>query len=444
GFFLIDWRAILDYMSWRHPSSAIDDPKPLAGSYNMEDVRRLSAHVVKLRDIPKGVLVLFGLSGVWKSQTYDPLWALKISCVFLSRPRLRFKKNLIMILGLLCRGFPSTIPPAATDAAIPQPTLKDLATGTPNLPWLNHLEVLPKSSLFSADSEEESDDDEDAWVEIPLITPIRFVAVIPTNGNHSGGSAPSVAKDSRGKAVMNDVAATPPGQLAIPGLSLVLLLLSEMSLTMLFIGTSSPFLLAPIMPHIPKVELMMRVVDLNDKISTFDAAFAKVKSKGKERKKKIKFLTKNLDQLNHEVALLTRVQGELLSLDVSDGFERGLSVDRTKEELADVLSKISCFVPGAQGRLAKASPPVVTTDYLFLNKVNAMVDMPDNEIVDGAGNDKLGEVFVQGFSHMVPISKRVSSNPNDVVVALSAEEKDSGSLPSPSVAKEATVAPSRV
>ncbi|GKC98173.1 hypothetical protein Tco_1168448 [Tanacetum coccineum] len=188
----------------------------------------------------------------------------------------------------------------------------------------------------------------------------------------------------------------------------------------------------------------MRVVDLNDKISTFDAAFAKVKSKGKERKKKIKFLTKNLDQLNHEVALLTRVQGELLSLDVSDGFERGLSVDRTKEELADVLSKISCFVPGAQGRLAKASPPVVTTDYLFLNKVNAMVDMPDNEIVDGAGNDKLGEVFVQGFSHMVPISKRVSSNPNDVVVALSAEEKDSGSLPSPSVAKEATVAPSRV
>ncbi|GKC28282.1 hypothetical protein Tco_1035576 [Tanacetum coccineum] len=241
----------------RHPSLAIDDPKPLAGSYNMEDVRRLSALVVKLRDIPKGVLVLFGLSGVWKSQTYDPLWALKISCVFLSRPRLRFRKNLIMIFGPLCRGFPSTVPPAATDAAILEPTLKDLATGTPSLPWLNHLEVLPKPSLFSADSEEESDDDEDALVEIPLITPIRSAAVIPTNGNHSGGSAPSVAKDSRGKAVMNDATATPPGQLAVPGLSLVLLLLSEISLTMLFIGTSSPFLLAPIMPRIQKVELMV-------------------------------------------------------------------------------------------------------------------------------------------------------------------------------------------
>ncbi|GJW33071.1 hypothetical protein Tco_0053103 [Tanacetum coccineum] len=38
GFFLIDRRAIPDYMSWRHPNSAINDPKPLAGSFNMEDV----------------------------------------------------------------------------------------------------------------------------------------------------------------------------------------------------------------------------------------------------------------------------------------------------------------------------------------------------------------------------------------------------------------------
>ncbi|GKF30137.1 hypothetical protein Tco_0096479, partial [Tanacetum coccineum] len=52
-FFLIDQRAIPNYMPWRHPSSAIDDPKPPVGSYNQEDVHRLSAHVVKLRDIPK-------------------------------------------------------------------------------------------------------------------------------------------------------------------------------------------------------------------------------------------------------------------------------------------------------------------------------------------------------------------------------------------------------
>ncbi|GJY65474.1 hypothetical protein Tco_0467712 [Tanacetum coccineum] len=171
----------------------------------------------------------------------------------------------------------------------------------------------------------------------------------------------------------------------------------------------------------------------------------------------------------HEFSM---VQGELLSLAVSVGFERGLSVDRTKEELAGVLSKISRFVPGVHGRLAKAYSLVVTTDYPYMNKVydhadhplsvilqlepeklahrkndewiNAMVDTPDNEIVDGAGNDKSGEVFVKGISHVIPGSERVSSDPNDVVVDLFTEEKDSGSFPSSSVAEEVVGAPSRV
>nr|GEV23501.1 hypothetical protein [Tanacetum cinerariifolium] len=71
GFFLIDRRATPDYMSWTHPNSAIGDPKPPANSFNMEVVHRLSTHVVKLRDTPEGVLVLSGLSHVWKSQTCD-------------------------------------------------------------------------------------------------------------------------------------------------------------------------------------------------------------------------------------------------------------------------------------------------------------------------------------------------------------------------------------
>ncbi|GKE46757.1 hypothetical protein Tco_1478015, partial [Tanacetum coccineum] len=58
GLFLIDRRAILDAMVWRHPEAAIDDPRPAAGSFNMADVRRLSAHVIKLRDMPEGVLDL--------------------------------------------------------------------------------------------------------------------------------------------------------------------------------------------------------------------------------------------------------------------------------------------------------------------------------------------------------------------------------------------------
>nr|GEY14776.1 hypothetical protein [Tanacetum cinerariifolium] len=71
GFFFIDQRAIPDYMAWRHPSAAIDDPRPVVGSYNMADVRLLSAHVIRLRDMPEGVLVLSGLSRVWKSHVCD-------------------------------------------------------------------------------------------------------------------------------------------------------------------------------------------------------------------------------------------------------------------------------------------------------------------------------------------------------------------------------------
>ncbi|GJW73355.1 hypothetical protein Tco_0132725, partial [Tanacetum coccineum] len=119
--------------------------------------------------------------------------------------------------------------------------------------------------------------------------------------------------------------------------------------------------------------LQRQIAGLNDKLSTFDAAFSKSKAKGKERKKKIKSLTKTLDQLNVDVVRLSttlnqatileaekdeeilwlkasppefvsffrgqfqglvqkflasdefsRVQGELLSLAASVGFERGL------------------------------------------------------------------------------------------------------------------------
>ncbi|GKF80161.1 hypothetical protein Tco_0238763, partial [Tanacetum coccineum] len=37
----------------------------------MVDVHRLSAHVLKLRDMPEGVFVLSGLSRVWKSRVCD-------------------------------------------------------------------------------------------------------------------------------------------------------------------------------------------------------------------------------------------------------------------------------------------------------------------------------------------------------------------------------------
>ncbi|GKA34901.1 hypothetical protein Tco_0721330 [Tanacetum coccineum] len=114
GFFLIDRRAIPNAMVWRHPHLTIDDPRPATSSFNMADVHRLSAHVIKLRDMPKGVLVLSGLSRVWKNRFCDPV--------------LRGADGNVM--GQPFKGFPSL--PATADVVIPNPTTEDLAAGTPS------------------------------------------------------------------------------------------------------------------------------------------------------------------------------------------------------------------------------------------------------------------------------------------------------------------------
>ncbi|GJR74444.1 hypothetical protein Tco_0086809, partial [Tanacetum coccineum] len=146
------------------------------------------------------------------------------------------------ILGPLCRGFPFTVPPASTDAAILMPTLKDLATGTPSVKVMAKAKsskkpkaLLPRAAsshvakrtwsaltqssgsitrpnLFADNSSEESDDDDDdACVKILLITPIRSSVVIHSLGNQGVGSAAPAAKDSRGKGIMTDGAAASSG-----------------------------------------------------------------------------------------------------------------------------------------------------------------------------------------------------------------------------------------
>ncbi|GKF82088.1 hypothetical protein Tco_0243744, partial [Tanacetum coccineum] len=59
-FFLIDRRVIPFHMPWRHPDSCITYKVPIG--FNQNHIDRLKAHIVKLRDIPDGVLVPSGLS----------------------------------------------------------------------------------------------------------------------------------------------------------------------------------------------------------------------------------------------------------------------------------------------------------------------------------------------------------------------------------------------
>ncbi|GJZ82675.1 hypothetical protein Tco_0647848 [Tanacetum coccineum] len=552
-FFFLSLPTLLRIPSFllRHPNSAIDDPKLPVYSYNIEDVRLLSAHVVKLRDMPELVLVLSGLSR---------LWVFTISFAFSSGPVLRFRRSLIMILDLLCRGFLFIVPPAAFDAAIPDPTLEDLAVGNPSAKVIAKAEASQKRkaftygatssdvakhtrsalaqssgsttrpNLFADNSGKESDydNDDDACVEILLITPIRSATMTSISRNQ-GGDSTAEGPSTRGKGIMTDATiasfegASHPWYLS--GAAPSFRDISGDAIHRDFF----PFSLGPYYATYPEggvagncefsreelkslqercavfqglktqvSDFQKWFADLNDKLTSSDGAFMKAKAKGKERKKKIKSHTKNLDQLNAEVACLSAALnqaialeaekdeeilqlkastsdfGELLSLAASAGFEGGLGMHQTQKGFDVVLKKISHQHPAS--RDSRVSPPMtmkstVTPVSLSLELpsnivpssfaavlerneewANAMVHGPNNEMTNGAGNGNPGNVLVQGVSCVVDDgaeltlvkSERVFSDPSDVVVALSVREKDDGLLPSSSAAEAAVAAPSGV
>ncbi|GJU55433.1 hypothetical protein Tco_1229147 [Tanacetum coccineum] len=197
GFFFIDRWVILDAMVWRHSDASIDDPRPSASSFNMADVHHLSAHVINIRDMPEGVLVLYRLSHVWKSRVCDPV--------------LRgADRNVMDIYDFLClpewtgvevqeephfdvrstfQRLPFYCTPlAAADAVIPDPTLEDLAVGTPSS------KILAKAGASQK----------------------RKASTSGATSGHDGSSAAPAAegsntRDSHGKGIMVDDAAAPSG-----------------------------------------------------------------------------------------------------------------------------------------------------------------------------------------------------------------------------------------
>ncbi|GJS65281.1 hypothetical protein Tco_0679845 [Tanacetum coccineum] len=175
GFFFIDRRAIPDAMVWKHTDAAIDDPRPSAGCFNMADVCHLSTHVIKLMDMPEGCdgnvmgihdfLCLFEWTGVEVQE----------------EPHLDVRSTL-QRLPFYCT------PPAAVGAVIPEPTPKDLAVGTPSFKIVVKAEASHKSALAQSSGNTTRPslfvgDDDDACVEIPLVTPLYSAAVITSSGN---------------------------------------------------------------------------------------------------------------------------------------------------------------------------------------------------------------------------------------------------------------------
>ncbi|GJU64864.1 hypothetical protein Tco_1246699, partial [Tanacetum coccineum] len=212
GFFYIDRGSISDSMPWRHADLVITDLKPLVGSYDETEVMRLSAFIVKLCDMPKGVLVLSGLSRVWKSLNYDPI----------------LRNPMEMILPFYC-----TVVDAA-GSSIPEPTTDELTATVPDTKVLAKAKKSKKrkastfgtassqvtkrtrssmahaasgsarKSLFDESSDDkvgkvdvQDDEQDDYYVEIPLVTPIWSATMLPFEVNQGGeNSIPSAAEAS--------------------------------------------------------------------------------------------------------------------------------------------------------------------------------------------------------------------------------------------------------
>nr|GEV06101.1 hypothetical protein [Tanacetum cinerariifolium] len=578
-----------------HPKAAIDDPRSVACSFNMADVRRLIPHVVKLRDMPESVLVLSGLSRVWKSRICDLVLrgadgnGTGTVAEVQEEPHLDIRPTL-QRLPFYCT------PPAATDVVLLGPAPEDLAVGTPSFKIVAKAEVSQKrkastsgvaSSHVAKRTSDDDDGDDDACVEISLVTPLHSADVIPSSGNQGRSSVAPAAedyntRDSRGKDVMVDDDAASSAGMSQPRPSsrpapsfrdvsdgaihtdffpffaspyyatypedgvtgnceftreewdapyqpTFGALTKEMSVLHCMMMSHGGKLLACYrglnqshheyvlstdsrlkgyeekVASLTGLELQVstlkkQVYGLNDKLSTSDASFAKSKAKGKEMKKKIKSLTKSLDNFHYEVARLfvalnqaaileaerdeeilwlkaipskfssffrgqfddlvrkflasdefSRVQDELLSLAASAGFEsRAANVPASKDaRVSPPIAKKLTVTPAS--KFLELPTNVAPTPHVVASEqnekwVNAMVDGPDAELTDDAAHSKSGGVFVHGTSHVlddvagvtVVGSERFSSGLTDVVVALSTGEKGDGSLPSSAADEEAT------
>ncbi|GJY99644.1 hypothetical protein Tco_0517074 [Tanacetum coccineum] len=452
-------------------------------------------------------------------------------------------------------------PPAAADPVIPEPAPEDLAVGTPSSKIVAKAEASQKRKASTSGA---------ASSHIPLVIPLRSAVVIPPLGNQGRSSVAPAAegsntRDSRGKGIMVDDAAAPSGGVSqmrsssgpTPSFRDVF---DDAILTDFFPFSTGPyyatyhedgvagnFSIPGEMVHVESLsnnqltakmsvlhcmmmshsgELLARyrglnqsyyeyVLSTNSRLKGYEEKVASLTGlelqvstlKKQERKKKIKSLTKSLDNLHSEVARLSaalnqatileaemdeeilrlkatppefssffqgqfqglvwkflasdefsRVQGELLSLASSTGFERKLSMHQTKDEFVIVLKKMVNFIPSAQDRLVEASlflePEKLTRLANVLTPKDTRSSPPiakGSTVTPVSKSLKLSINVVHASSvgvscilddvvEVVAVeSERVSSGPTDVVVALSADGKGDVLIPSSVAGEEAVI-----
>ncbi|GJS34636.1 hypothetical protein Tco_0533018 [Tanacetum coccineum] len=527
----------IDFVQTRNPDIAIDDPRPVTGSFNMADVRRLSTHVVKLRDMPEGVLVLSGLSRLEKSlmSIHDFLCLLEwTGAEVQEEPHLDVRPTLQRL------SFYFT-PPAAADVVIPEPTPEDLAVGTPSSKIVAKAEATQKrkASIFFM-VPRSSQVTLMMRVMVMMILVLRFrwlpfcsVDLIPLQeqGRDALCSYLPEGSNTQGKGIMLDDVVAPSGGVSQPrsssgpassfrdvsgdaihtdffpfsdgpyyatypedgvarncgssfhALNQATILEAERDEEILWLKAIKPqriyvelgdLLEQPfpeqsdsLFPRVLSANVLARALYLasieeretvrylrevqdisrrqqrrGDEKCRVVVAAEKLTGIVSEKKRGLvqKFLA--LDEFS-------RVQGELLSLAASAGFERGLSMHQTEDEFADVLKKMVNFMPDV-------TEPLSVILQLELEKLAHPANVPTPRdthayppIVKESTMTHVSQSLELSVMLSLPLllllrsgmrkSERISSSPTDVVVALFVDGKGDVLIPSSIAGEEAVI-----
>nr|GEW06680.1 hypothetical protein [Tanacetum cinerariifolium] len=300
------------------------------------------------------------------------------------------QEEVIMILGLLFRGFPSTAPHAAADVAIPDHTPEDLVASTPNAKVMAKDEASKKrkastsgsdpshvakhtsrSQAFTSPTSASQDSSSDATdKDFFPFAPSPYYATYPEDGVVAG-SYEGLLK-SHGKYVQSV-----DSQLR----SLQQKLTAYQGLVSQVSG------------------LQKQVTDLNNKVTAFDAAFVKAKTKGKDQKKKIKSLSWSLDHVTAEVARLSSDMNQAINMEAKKDVE---------------ILRLRASPPEVKGRLIEATPLVATTGYRFLNKATRVSPpLPRESTVTLVAQSSKLPCNVVPSSSIVVVVKQPSAEQNE-------------------------------
>ncbi|GJY85002.1 hypothetical protein Tco_0499028 [Tanacetum coccineum] len=129
--------AIPDHLTWRHSCSCVSDDLP-SDSYDRNDVQRLCAHLIRLRDMREEVLVRSGLSSVWFNEECDPIFRRMSIYDFMTLPSWSDAKiseeSHHLSLPLLERAMSHSTTLATKGAIIPLPTTDEIVASPPDSP----------------------------------------------------------------------------------------------------------------------------------------------------------------------------------------------------------------------------------------------------------------------------------------------------------------------